>query len=204
MNSVDIDDWIKQNRKITLPSPIVLRNYWTLLTHHVEGLSPIETILSATQPSHKCMHFTLPVDHVNRDSTHYQKWKWCPHDNNNKTKFIRASPPTLRTAVLNGSIPLAVSNRGATSHAFLPSAPSIPTYTISTAVYHLPNGAMAAATKIHKLHHKLREPARTINIVPSLVGNSLLSTVKMVQAGYTAIYNDSDVNFTIQRQPRSV
>jgi hypothetical protein len=52
----------------------------------------------------------------------------------------------------------------------------------------------AAATKIHKLHHKLREPAPTINIVPSLVGNSLLSTIKLVQAGYNAIYNDSEVN----------
>ncbi len=46
---------------------------------------------------------------------------------------------------------------------------------------------------IHKLHHNLREPA--INIVPSLVGNSLLSTVKMVEAGYTAIYDDKEVNF---------
>ncbi len=64
-----------------------------------------------------------------------------------------------------------------------------------TAVFHLPNGATAAATKIHKLHHKLHEPARIVNIVPSLVGNSLLSTVKMVQAGYTAIYNNSEVNF---------
>jgi hypothetical protein len=64
-----------------------------------------------------------------------------------------------------------------------------------TAVFHLYDGATAAATKIHKLHHKLREPARTINIVPSLMGNSFLSTVKMVRAGYTAIYNNSEVNF---------
>ncbi len=33
------------------------------------------------------------------------------------------------------------------------------------------------------------------NIVPSLVGNSLLSTVKIVKAGYTAIYDDKKVNF---------
>jgi hypothetical protein len=89
---------------------------------------------------------------------------------------------------------LAVSDTGATSHAFLLSAPLIPT-NISTTVFHLPNDAMAAATKIHKLHHKLCEPARTVNIVPSLMGNSLLSTVKTVQAGYTAIYDDSEVNF---------
>ena len=141
------------------------------------------------------MCFTLPVDHVHMDSTHYQKQKRRPHDDVNKTKFIRASPPTLCTVVLKVSPPLAVINTGATSHAFLPSAPLIPTNTISMAVFHLPDGAMAAATKIYKLHHKLHEPAHTVNIVPSLVGNSLLSTVKMVQAGYTAIYNNSKVNF---------
>jgi hypothetical protein len=48
---------------------------------------------------------------------------------------------------------------------------------------------------IHKLHHNLREPAHSANIVPSLVGNSLLSTVKMVKAGYTAIHDDKEVNF---------
>ena len=164
MNSVDIDDWIKQNRKITLPLPIVLHNYWTPLTQHVEGLNPIETILPATQPSHKRVRFILPINHVNRDSTHYRKQTRRSHDNDNKTKFIRAPPPTLRTAVLNGSVPLAISNTGATSHPFLPSTPSISTNTISTAMFHLPDGAMAAATKIHKLHHKLCEPACTVPI----------------------------------------
>jgi hypothetical protein len=48
---------------------------------------------------------------------------------------------------------------------------------------------------IHKLHHNLQKPASSVNIVPSLVGNSLLSTIKMVEAGYTAIYDDKEVNF---------
>ncbi len=48
---------------------------------------------------------------------------------------------------------------------------------------------------IHKLHHNLWEPARSINIVPSLVGKSLLSTVKMVEASYRAIYDNKEVNF---------
>ncbi len=71
----------------------------------------------------------------------------------------------------------------------------LPTGTVSTAMFHLPNGATAAATMIHNLHHNLREPAHSVNIVPSLVGNSLLSTVKLVEAGYTAIYDDKEVNF---------
>ncbi len=64
------------------------------------------------------------------------------------------------------------------------------------AVFHLPNGATAAATMIHKLHHNLREPACSVNVTPSLVGNSLLSTVKMVKDGYRAIYDDKEINFS--------
>jgi hypothetical protein len=71
----------------------------------------------------------------------------------------------------------------------------LPTGTVSTAMFHLKNGVTAAATMIHKLHHNLREPACSINIVPSLIGNSLLSSVKMIEAGYTAIYDNKEVNF---------
>jgi hypothetical protein len=60
---------------------------------------------------------------------------------------------------------------------------------------HLPDGATAAATMIHKLHHNLLEPACSVNIVSSLMGNSFLSTDKMVEADYMAIYDDKEVNF---------
>jgi hypothetical protein len=66
---------------------------------------------------------------------------------------------------------------------------------MSTAMFHFPNRATAAATMIHKLHHNLREPACSVNIILSLVGNSFLGTVKMVDASYTAIYDDKEVNF---------
>jgi hypothetical protein len=66
---------------------------------------------------------------------------------------------------------------------------------MSMAVFHLPNVATAAATMIHKLHHNLREPAHSVNVVPSLVSNSLLSTVKMVEAGYATIHDEKEVNF---------
>jgi hypothetical protein len=66
---------------------------------------------------------------------------------------------------------------------------------VLTAMFCLRNEATAAATMIHKLHHNLQEPARSVNIVPSLVGNALLSTVIIVKAGYTAIYDDKKVNF---------
>ena len=63
------------------------------------------------------------------------------------------------------------------------------------AVFHLPNGATAAATMIHKLHHNLRESACSVHIVPSLISNSLLRPDKIVKASYIAIYDDKEVNF---------
>jgi hypothetical protein len=97
--------------------------------------------------------------------------------------------------VLNGTIPSAVSDTGATSSAFLKEDPSIPTGRTSSAIFHLPNGAVAPASTINKLLHNVRAPARDVNIVPSLVGNSLLSTSKFTDAGYTAIYDENEVNF---------
>jgi hypothetical protein len=141
------------------------------------------------------VHFNLPTGHTDKDSTNYQQRK---HRNNDDiTRRVRSTldDDDVCQGVLNGSIPLAVSDRAATSNAFCPSAPMLPTVTVSTAVFHLPNGATAAATIIHKLHHNLREPACSINIVPSIVVNSLLSTVKMVETRYTAIYDDKEVNF---------
>jgi hypothetical protein len=139
------------------------------------------------------MRFDLPTGHINEDSTNYCQRKH--HNNDNNTRCVRTTLHDVCQGILNGTIPSAVSDTAATSNAFLPSAPTLLTGTVSTAVFHLPNRVTAAATMIHKLHHNLREPAHSINIVLSLVDNSLLSTVKMVEAGYTAIYDDKEVNF---------
>jgi hypothetical protein len=149
---------------------------------------PPKSLLLACQWG-KLVRFNLPTGHTNKDSTNYRQPK-C-RNNDATTKRVRTTLDNVRQGVLNGSIPLAVSNTAATSNAFLSSAPMLPTGTVSTAEFHLPNGEKAAATMIHKLHHNLRELACSVNIVPSLVGNSLLSIVKMVEAGYTAIYDDN-------------
>ncbi len=47
----------------------------------------------------------------------------------------------------------------------------------------------------NKILHNVREPARSINIVPALVKNSLLSTNRFAEARYTIIYDKDKVNF---------
>ena len=97
--------------------------------------------------------------------------------------------------ILNGTVPLAVSNTGATSSAFPMSDPSLPTGRVSTVVLHLTNGAVAPATTINQIHHNVRAPACKVNIVPSLVSHSRLSTSKFAAAGYTAICDKDEVSF---------
>jgi hypothetical protein len=101
---------------------------------------------------------------------------------------------TLHEGVLNGTISSAVSNTGATTHALLLSAPSIPTGIQSKVVFHLPNGTMAVASTVNKLLHNVWEPAQSTNIVPTLANNSLMSTSKFVDAGYTIVYDNKEVN----------
>jgi hypothetical protein len=144
-------------------------------------------------PSPRHVHFNLPTNHSNKDSSHWQRHPRQPHED--ITIHNIALRRNIKEVLLTGAIPSAVSNTGATSYALLPSAPLIPMGEWSQVVFNLPNGATAAATTINKLHLNVRKPARSVNIVPALVENSLLSTNKFVEAGYTAIYNAEEVNF---------
>jgi hypothetical protein len=96
--------------------------------------------------------------------------------------------------MLNGTIPSAVSDTGATSSAFLKKDPSGATGKLSTTVFHLPDSAIAPATTRNKLLHNVHEPACSIIIVPALVENFLLSTNKFAEAGYTIIYDKDEMN----------
>jgi hypothetical protein len=99
-----------------------------------------------------------------------------------------------RLSVLNGSIPSAISNTDATASAFKPSDPTIATGIQSTATFGGAFSDQAKATTGDKLHHKIPKPARSVHIVPK-VQHLLLSTSKLVEAEYVAIYNKQEVNF---------
>jgi len=66
--------------------------------------------------------------------------------------------------------------------------------TPSTKVFHVPTGGTAQAPLTEKLHHDLREPAISVDIVPSLTDNTLISTGKFTDANYFAVYDDKEVN----------
>ena len=45
-----------------------------------------------------------------------------------------------------------------------------------------------------KLYHPVREPARTVYMVPALAGQSLLSGAKFAEAGYISVCDGDEVN----------
>jgi hypothetical protein len=151
-------------------------------------------VIHHTVPLAKRICFSLPCDHVDRNSSTYHQH--CPfldnrtqlhptflaklqqHASHNPTP----STTTLRQGILNGPIPSAVSNTGATLHGRLPSAPSIPTATgiWSKVGFHLPNWTTAVASTVNMLLHNEWEPARRANIVLTLTNNSFMSTSKLL------------------------
>ncbi len=164
-------------------------------------------VIHHAAPLTKRIRFSLPCNHVDRNSLTY--CQSCPFlDNRTKLHptFLAKlqqhashnptpSTITLRAGILNGTILSAVRDTSATLHALLPSAPSIPTGIWSKVIFHLPNGTTAVASIINNLLHNVREPTQSANIVPTLINNSLMSTSKFVDAGYTVVYDNKEENY---------
>ena len=71
----------------------------------------------------------------------------------------------------------------------------IQTNRTSTKIFALVDGHATAGSNVAKLHHNIREPAHTVDMVPALKDNSLLSGGKFSQAGYEAVCDDKKVSF---------
>ena len=109
---------------------------------------------------------------------------------------FRLTARLLKRGVLGGTIPSAVSDTGATYRASLSiySASFCATGQRSTKIFRLPNGSNYPASEVCLLQQPLRDPSRTIDMVPSLRGASLLSTSKLADAGYVTVYDGDEVN----------
>ena len=57
----------------------------------------------------------------------------------------------------------------------------------------MPTGETTKASTISKLHHNVREPARSVDMVPALKHNSLLSGPKFADANYITVLTPEEV-----------
>jgi len=81
----------------------------------------------------------------------------------------------------------AVYDSGATSHCGRVGDDYEPSDEISHKIFHLPNGNTAKTSTRAKLNLQLREPARTVDMVPDLKHSSLISASKFADANYITI-----------------
>jgi hypothetical protein len=113
----------------------------------------------------------------------------------------------LKQGVLDGSIPSAVANSGATSsvrtkrdrkrNAF------VATGRQSDKAFRLPNGKVEEASNMDKFQHDMRHPAKDVHIVPGIEGDSLLSIPKFADANYVAIFDKDEVNIWMPTKQQS-
>ena len=100
----------------------------------------------------------------------------------------------MRCGVLNGSIPSAVADSGASSNVGTKDDPCPRTGIPSNKVFILPSGQTVASTEMATYPFTVRAPASKIHITPGITSNSLLSTSKYAEADYITIFDKEQVN----------
>ena len=96
--------------------------------------------------------------------------------------------------ITNGTIASGVSDTGATSTAGKPGDPFATSKTKSTKTFRLPTGGTTTSTHQAELLLPVRAPANVVDVVPTLE-QTLISGSKFADAGYTAVYDEHEVNF---------
>ena len=67
---------------------------------------------------------------------------------------------------------------------------------MSTNIFELADGHPTLATTINMLDHKVREPARNINMVPELANQYLPRGGKSIEAGYVSVRDGQEVSIS--------
>ena len=66
-------------------------------------------------------------------------------------------------------------------------------------MFSVANGRQTPGSKIAKLHHPVRKPAQTVDMVPALAVQSILSGETFAEAGYISVCDGDEVNLYYSR-----
>ena len=124
--------------------------------------------------------------HDNHKEVDCKAWKLYNINQQKKREEKSLTVKQIKEGMMNGTIPAACSDTGATSTAGKESDPFQSTDQPSNKIFVLPTGGLAPATKKASLLINVRAPANEVDIVPG-IQQTLLSTGKFANAGYTAV-----------------
>ena len=110
------------------------------------------------------------------------------------SKLWKLTEQELKEGFLDVSIPSDAYNTVCTSNAGMVGDTFTQTRQTSTKVFTVSDGHLTPGSMMAKLHHPLQEPAQTVDTVPVLADQSLLSGNKFAKAGYVSICDDVEVN----------
>ena len=130
-----------------------------------------------------------------------KKWRQNPHSITTNAHRKKNEHPTqnrltdqqVKQGVLEGSIPSAAWYTVCTSLTGLVGGNFIQIEQRYNKIIVLEDGHPTPATNIDKLEHRVREPVRTVNMVPELANQSLLSGGKFAEEGYMSICDGDEV-----------
>ena len=108
------------------------------------------------------------------------------------------SEEEMKHGVLNGTIPSGAADSAATSNAYRSSDPYIWTGGKSNKIFQMPTGAITPATDEGLLLHAVRESARTVDIVPAITAQSLLSMGNLLMQIMCQFLTKMKSTFTMQ------
>ena len=131
-------------------------------------------------------------------------WKHAKRKRANTNKYTQYTKQQLKDVVLNGSIPSSAYDTVCTSNSVMVGDPFIQTTQQSTKVFSVADGRRTPGSNIAKLHHPVRKPALTIDMVPALAGQSLLSGAKFAEAGYISVCDGDEVKLYDSRTARII
>ena len=184
-------------------------NYWTPLTSRVDELEneipPKPPPKQNPQPTKASrVKFDLPTKHLETNGK-----VWCesqilkinsrrPYEKSymrrKRCHCIGLTKTQMIEGITNGTIASGVSDTGATSTAGKPGDPFATSKTKSTKTFRLPTGGTTTSTHQAELLLPVRAPANVVDVVPTLE-QTLISGSKFADAGYTAVYDEHEVNF---------
>ena len=123
-------------------------------------------------------------------------WRRRPHTKGKDAQRQQTmiTEQQIKHGVLDGSITSAAWDTECTYHAGLVGYPFIQKKRKSTNIFALADGHPTSATTIALLEHKIREPARTVNMVPLLANQSLRRGGNFEDAGYVSLCDGVEVN----------
>ena len=200
---IDNKKWeafVKKQQPLKIESSISTYNYWAPLTKSVEDLDKtcncqIKSCIlkrKENKENNKQMKVRFKEVELIKKRGNKVAEKWKRKINNRRAR--KQENEKMKSELTLRKSPTGVIDLGATSSCGRVVDPFIKTGELSHKQFQVPTGQIVQAMEQVKLFHDVREPARTVDLVPAMKKDTLISVGKFADAGYLTVFDEEEVN----------